>query len=191
MSAVQAENDTYTSEERVWYAVHTRYQHESQVERLVGMKGFETFLPTFNSVHQWKDRKKQIMEALFPGYLFLANLGTRKLQVVTTPGVCSIVSVAGSPAPIPGEEIESIRLAVASPYRVERHSYLREGDSVCVQHGPLAGVKGIFVRQGKSARLVLTIEMLGRAAAVEIDESYITPLSNVKATNELYRTVSV
>jgi transcription antitermination factor NusG len=177
-------------EERFWCAIHTRYQHEAQVDRLLGMKGFETFLPTFRSVRQWKDRKKQIMEALFPGYLFIANLGTQKLQVVTTPGVCSIVSVAGFPAPIPDREIESIRRAVASSYPMEPHCYLKEGDCVSVQHGPLAGVEGFFVRKGKSARLVLTIEMLGRAAAVEIDESFVAPIPRRESTNELLKTVS-
>jgi transcriptional antiterminator RfaH len=178
--------DSRLGQEQVWHAVHTRYQQEMQVDRLLKMKGFDTFLPMFGTVHQWKDRKKEIMEALFPGYLFLANIGEQKLPILTTPGVCSIVSVAGLPAAIPNNEIESIRRALASPYRVERHPYLHEGDCVVVQEGPLAGVRGIFVRKGKAARLVLSVEMLGRAAAVEIDDSFIAPLTPKQPSNQLH-----
>jgi transcriptional antiterminator RfaH len=183
-----SESTLQQAEAQVWCAVHTRYQQEVQVERLLKMKGFGTFLPMFSSMHQWKDRKKEIMEALFPGYLFLVNIGEHKLPVLTTPGVCSIVSIAGVPAAIPDAEIESIRRALASPYRVERHPYLNEGDSVEVQVGPLAGVRGIFVRKGKAARLVLSVEMLGRAAAVEIDERFIVPLTRKQPANQPYGT---
>jgi transcription antitermination factor NusG len=182
--------DGSLEQEPVWCAVHTRYQQEMQVDRQLRAKGFDTFLPMFSSVHQWKDRKKEVMEALFPGYLFLANISEEKLPILTTPGVCSIVSIAGSPAGIPNTEIESIRRALASPYPVERHPYLLEGDWVLVQVGPLAGVRGIFVRKGKAARLVLSVEMLGRAAAVEIDERFIVPLTRKQPSNQLYETSS-
>jgi len=109
------------------------------------------------------------LQALFPGYLFVTEVEDRRLQVVETPGVCGIVSVAGVPAPIPSAEIEAIRRAVASPYRVEAHDYLSAGDHVCVVDGPLAGVPGILVRTEKSTKLVLSVELLGRSVAVEID----------------------
>jgi len=154
-----------------WSALHTRYQHESKVEALLTAKGFETFLPTYESIRQWKDRKKRISEALFPGYLFIADVSRRRLQVMTTPGVCAIVCVAGTPATIPGHEIEAIRRCVSDPVKVAPHPYLRGGDLVEVQSGPLAGVAGILVRMKDSCRLVVSVEILGRAAAVEIDAS--------------------
>jgi transcription antitermination factor NusG len=163
--------------ERKWCAVHTRYQSEQQVDASLRTKGLQTFLPTFVNTHEWKDRKKRISEALFPGYLFVADVGEQRLQVVSTPGVCSIVSVAGIPAIIPNDEIEAIRRAMESPYNVEPHPYLKEGDHVQVVHGPLAGVNGILVREGSTARLVLLVEMLGRAAAVEIDRNCVGPVT--------------
>lgn len=154
-----------------WSALHTHYQHERKVEALLSAKGFETFLPAYESVRRWKDRTKRICEALFPGYLFVADVSERRLQVVTTPGVCAIVCVAGAPATIPVHEIEAIRKCVSDPAKVAPHPYLREGDSVQVQSGPLAGVAGILVRMKDSFRLVVSVEILGRAAAVEIDAS--------------------
>ena len=162
--------------EKQWCALHTRHQHENLVDSVLRMKGFDTFYPTSNRIHVWKDRKKRISEALFPGYLFVSDIGAHRLEVVSTPGVCSIVSIAGVPAKIPNDEIESIRRAVSSPYPVEPHAYLKEGDFVRVAHGPLKGVKGILVRKGNSTRLVFAVQMLGRAAAVEIDSAFVEPL---------------
>jgi len=159
-----------------WCAVHTRYQHEHLVNDLLTTKGFETFFPTFERVHAWKDRRKTISHALFPGYLFLANIGQSRLQIVSTPGVCGVVSVAGVPATIPDCEIAAIRRAVSSPYTVSPHPYLKKGDCVQVCQGPLTGIRGILVRTERLSRLVLTIELLGRAVAVEIEGSCVEPV---------------
>jgi len=159
-----------------WCAVHTRYQHEQLVNDLLAAKGFETFFPTFEKVHAWKDRKKTISHALFPGYLFLANMGDGRLQIVSTPGVCRVVSIGGVPATVPNDEIEAIRRAVSSQYAVSPHPYLKRGDSVRVCQGPLTGIRGILVRTEKLPRLVLTIELLGRAVAVEIESSSVEPV---------------
>jgi transcription antitermination factor NusG len=153
----------------VWCAVHTRYQHESSVHALLSLKGFETFLPTYKKLRRWKDRRKEIAAALFPGYVFVANAHNERLRVVSTPGVCALVSIAGTPAVISTQEIESIRRAIAGPYLIEPHEYLNEGDHVRITRGPLTGIEGILVRKKGSCRLVVSVEMLGRAAAMEID----------------------
>jgi transcriptional antiterminator NusG len=164
-------------EEKQWCAIHTRYQHEYLVNEVLQNKGFETFFPAFTAIHAWKDRKKEVQEALFPGYLFVNDVGDRRLKVVTTPGVCSIVCASGMPAIIPSQEIESIRLAVASPYTVESCACLQQGDKIRVQRGPLMGAEGILVRKGKSTRLIISVEMLGRAAAVEINSADVEPIT--------------
>lgn len=157
--------------DRIWCAVHTRYQHENLVQTLLSRGGFETFLPTYKKYHRWKDRKKEISHPLFPGYVFVADIQTDKLRVVSTPGVCAIVSVAGVPAVIPESEIAAIRRAIVNPFAVEPHCYLNNGDFVRIVDGPFEGMEGILVRKKGSTRLVVSVEMLGRAVAIEIDES--------------------
>jgi transcription antitermination factor NusG len=154
-----------------WYALHTRYQHEKLVAELLALKGFQTFLPTYRTTRQWKDRKKQLSLPLFPGYLFVEDVDEQKVQVLNTPGVCSIISVAGVPSVIASDEIASIRRAVDSVYAVEPHPFLNEGDVVRVKSGPLAGLEGILTGKKGAYRLVISIQMLGRSAAVEIDAS--------------------
>ena len=160
-----------------WSAVHTRHQHEKIAATILAIKGFETFLPTYNVIRQWKDRKKRISLPLFPGYLFVADVCERRPQVLSTPGVCAILSTEGAPAIIPSYEIEAIRRTVSSRYDIEPHPFMKQGDRVRVHSGPLAGVEGFLVRKKDAFRLVVSVEILGRAAAVEINSSSAERLS--------------
>jgi transcription antitermination factor NusG len=154
--------------ESPWYAIYTRHQHEKTVAQILTGKGFNTFLPLYATTHNWKDRTKALTLPLFPCYVFLKGGIERRLQIITTPGIYGLVSSAGQPAAIPDVEIEAIRRVVESGTRVEIHPFLKCGNWVRVKCGPLAGVEGILVRKKNISRLVLTVEILGTAAAIEV-----------------------
>jgi transcription antitermination factor NusG len=154
-----------------WYALYTRHQHEKAIAQILSAKGLEVFLPLYNATRRWKDRTVHLSLPLFPCYLFLRGMKERRLEVVTTPGIVSILSVNGEPAAIPESEIESVRKAVEWGNRVEPHPFLRCGDRVRVICGPLQGLEGILVRQKNLYRLVLSVEILERSAAVEVEVS--------------------
>jgi transcription antitermination factor NusG len=162
---------------REWWAVYTRHQHEKTVAENLSTNGLEIFLPLYTVVRQWKDRKKHISLPLFPCYVFLRGEPGRRVQVLSTPGVHTIVTIVGRPAPIPEVEIEAIRRAVESPLVVEPHPFLRRGDWVRIKSGPLAGIEGILIRRKSSYRLVLSAELLQKSIAVEIDAFSVEPLS--------------
>jgi transcription antitermination factor NusG len=151
-----------------WYALYTRHQHEKMVDQVLTNKGFSTFLPLYATSHNWKDRTKALSLPLFPCYVFLKGGIERRLQILTTPGIYGLVSSAGQPAPIPDIEIEAIRRVVESGARVEAHPYLKCGNWVRVKCGPLTGIEGILVRKKNISRLVLSVEILGTAAAIEV-----------------------
>lgn len=152
-----------------WHALYTRHQHEKVVAEFLSSFGFETFLPLYDVVHQWKDRKKHLSLALFPCYVFLRGGLDRRTRILSTPGVHAIVGVAGQPATIPAAEIEAIRKATNSTFRVEPHPFLQCGDRVRVRIGPLAGVEGILLRKKNICRLVLSATLLEKSVAVEVD----------------------
>lgn len=154
-----------------WCALYAKHQHERSVARILEGKGFEVFLPTYTDVRRWSDRSKHVTLPLFPGYVFFVDEVARRLQVLSIPGVHAIVSVGKNPAWIPAEQIEAIRRAVESPLRVSPHPFLKTGEMVRIKSGPLAGIEGIVSREKGVLRVVLTVEMLGRSAAVEIDAS--------------------
>jgi transcription antitermination factor NusG len=154
-----------------WCAIHTRHQHEKSVATSLCRQGFHVFLPTYNTLRRWSDRKKQITLPLFPGYVFLVDEKHRRLQVLSTPGVHTILTIGKVPAVIPSEEIAAIRRAVESQLRVEPHRFLKSGDAVRIKSGPLAGLEGVVSREKDVFRVVLSVELLGQSAAVEIDAS--------------------
>src|SRR5580658_1532938 len=107
-----------------WWALYTRHQHEKTVAEMLSAKGFEVFLPRYESVRQWKDRSKMLSMPLFPCYVFVRGGLNRRLQVVTTPGVHMILSRGEDVAIIPEAEIEAIRMSVEGPLQVEPHPFL-------------------------------------------------------------------
>jgi transcription antitermination factor NusG len=163
-----------------WWALYTRHQHEKAVAEMLTVKGFEVFLPLYDSTRRWKDRRKVLSLPLFPCYLFVRGGLDRRLQVVTTPGVHMILYRGDQVAVVPEEEIGAIQRAVAGPYRVEPHPFLKCGARVRVTQGALEGVEGILVRKKNSCRLVLSVGMLAQSVAVEVDAWDVEPIGAEK-----------
>ena len=155
--------------DRAWYALYTRHQHEKTVASLLSGKEFEVFLPLYPTVHRWKDRNKHLYLPLYPVYVFLHDRLDRKLQILMTPGVHSIVGTGGCPEAVPDFEIEAVKRVIESSLAVEPHPFLNSGDRVRVVCGPLEGIEGILLRKKNAFRLVLSVEMLRKSVAVEVD----------------------
>jgi len=153
-----------------WHALYTRYQHERLVQQILNEKGFETFLPLYQTRHRWKDRVKQIQVPLFPSYVFVRGGLDRRLDIISTTGFHSIVSEGERPGIITSDEIDTMRQLVETQLRVEPHPFLKVGDRVRVKSGPLAGLEGLLVRKKNQYRLVLSIELLQQSVAAEVDD---------------------
>lgn len=160
-----------------WWALYTRHQHEKSVSGILSAKGFEVFLPLYESVRRWKDRNKLLSLPLFPCYVFVRGGLERRLQVLTTPGVHMILYRGESVATIPEEEIQAIQRSLDGNLRVEPHPFLKCGDRVRVIRGSLEGVEGILVRKKSLCRLVLSVEMLAQSVAVEINAADVVPVT--------------
>jgi transcription antitermination factor NusG len=159
---------------RTWYAIHTRPRQEKLVDNALGGKGYETFLPLCKRRRRWSDRIKELEVPLLPGYLFCRlDLGERRLPVLTTPGVREIVGIAGTPVAVSCGEIEAVRAVVASGLAASPWPFLRIGHRVRIHGGALAGVEGILVASKKGHRLVITVELLQRSVAVDVDEAWV------------------
>ena len=167
--------------DHAWHVLYTRHQHEKAVAHILSNKEFEVFLPLYSTVHRWKDRDKQLWLPLFPCYVFLKGGLRRQLDILTTPGVHSVVSSAGRFADIPEEEINAVRQMVESGTRLEPHPFMKFGDRVRVKSGPLTGVEGILIRKKNQFRLVVSVEILGKSAATEIDASTVERVNSRNA----------
>lgn len=154
-----------------WHAIFTRHQHEKSVASSLSGKGHEVYLPLYLSARRWRDRTKHLWLPLFPGYVFIRDGMDRQFQIVTTPGVIHIVSWGGRPAVVPQQQLNTVRRIIGSCHPVEVWPYLECGDRVRVKAGPLMGLEGLLARKKGISRLVVSMQILGRSVAVEIDGS--------------------
>lgn len=152
-----------------WYAVYTKHQHEKKCADLLLRKSVEAYLPLYESVRRWQDRKKIVALPLFPSYIFVRSTLEMRLEILSTPGVFFIVGVAGRACPIPDQDVESMRTMTGSRAKIEPHPFLKSGETVRIFRGPLSGVQGILSRVNNKDRVVLCVEPLQRAVSVEVD----------------------
>ncbi len=173
-----------TATQSQWWALYTRHQHEHAVADVLTAKGFEVFLPLYESLRRWKDRTKLLYLPLFPCYVFVRGGLDRRLQVVTTPGVHMILYSGEKVATISESEIDAIQRTLQGDFRVEPFPFLKCGDRVRVIRGSLEGVEGLLVRKKSLCRLVLSVEMLAQSVAVEINAADVEPVTQRGAAAE-------
>jgi transcription antitermination factor NusG len=152
-----------------WFAVQVSPRHEAKVACLLGYKGYQHVLPTYRSRRTWSDRIKTIELPIFPGYVF-CKTEDRIVHglVLSTPGVIRVVGFNGRPYPISDQEIDAIRKAVLSPDAAPC-PYLKVGQRVRITNGPMAGVIGILAQVKNRHRLVISVELIMKSIAVDVD----------------------
>jgi transcription antitermination factor NusG len=156
------------SSESRWYALHVRCNQEWAVQEGLSCREISHFLPSYESVRQWKDRRVKLQLPLFPGYLFVRIPLRERLTVVTVPNVVSIVGQGNSPTPIPQEQIEWIQRGVAHGNAIP-HEWLEVGQRVMIMQGALAGLEGILVSRRNSNRVVIALGSIAQSFAVVVD----------------------
>ena len=162
-----------------WYALQVWTRKESSVAAELRVKGIECFLPLYTSMRQWSDRVKQLDLPLFPGYLFCRFDLQDRRPLVTTSGVLQILGVGRSPAPLDDIEIHALQLATAPEFRRQPWPYLTAGTRVKVIHGNLSGLEGILINFKGNHRVVLSVTLLQRSVALEVDLSWVMPLEEI------------
>ncbi len=152
-----------------WYALQLRSRWESSTAALLSCKGYQTFLPTYKNAKRGSARSKEVQGPLFPGYLFCRFNVCDRLPVLITPGVISVVGTGRVPIPVEESEIEAIQRMVSTGMHVEPCLYLELGQRVRIEDGALSGVEGVLTSFKGTRRIVVSISLLRRSVALEID----------------------
>jgi transcription antitermination factor NusG len=159
-----------------WYALRVKSRFEGTVAAHVRGRQHESFLPLFKSRRRWSDRIQELDLPLFPGYVFCKLDPLDRLPILSIPGVVDIVGMRRVPLAIDEAEIAALQTAVKSGLPTRPWQFLQIGQRVRIQCGPLCGIEGIMLGYRGGSRLVLSLTLLQRSVAVQVDESSVGPL---------------
>jgi transcription antitermination factor NusG len=159
-----------------WFALQVRSRRESIIAAQLFEQGYECFLPLYKSVRRWSDRMKELEQPLFPGYLFSRFDYLNCRSLLMTPGVQQVLGNGGSPIPVDERELQSIRQALSSGLPNQPWPYLQVGERVRVNYGSLNNLEGFLINFKGSHRVVLSVTLLQRSVAMEIDLAWVTPV---------------
>jgi transcription antitermination factor NusG len=164
----------------LWYALRVKPRFEKLVHTHLEQKGYEAFLPSYVSRNRWSDRIKDIRLPLFSGYTFCRFNVNDRLPILVTPGVQFIVGLGRTPIAVDETEIETLRHAVNSGQPLRPWPYIKVGQRVEIERGPLQGLSGIVLRVKNVDRLIISVSLLMRSVAVEIDQELVHPITRAK-----------
>lgn len=159
-----------------WYALQLRTRWESSTAELLAGKGYQTFLPTYKTLKRVRGKSCEASSPLFPGYVFCRFDAHRRLPVLLTPGVIAVVGRGRIPVPVEDSEIDAIQKVVSTGLQAEPWPYLEVGQLVRIDNGALCGVQGILIGFKGARRIVVSVSLLRRSVALEIDRSVVTAI---------------
>lgn len=164
-----------------WFAIWTHSHCEQLVHDQLASRGFRVFLPKTSEWSRRGGARRLLSRPMFTGYLFV-NHAIDKRSYIEIVGTRGLVRILGERwdrlAPIPDEEIDAIQQLASSDFASKPYPFLREGQRARITEGPLAGLEGLFVRSRRNRRLlVLSVELLHRSVAVEVDDTAVEPVS--------------
>ena len=161
---------------RLWFAVRVKSNFERTTVAVLNGKGYATYLPTYRQPRRWSDRTNITELPLFPGYVFAQFDVDRRLPILTTPGVVHIVPPRQVPVAVDAAELDSVRMLVNSGLPMGPHPFLRVGQRVAIRRGSMTGLEGILVQVKGTFRLVVSVTLMQRSVAVEIDREWVSPV---------------
>jgi transcription antitermination factor NusG len=160
-----------------WYALRVTSNFEKATAQALRGRGLEDFLPLYCRVQETPTGGSRKVEVpLFPGYVFGRFDISHRLPVLTIPGVLHIVGFGRTPAPVDTEELTAIRRVLGSGLHVEPWPFLKVSERVSIERGPLRGLEGVVLRLKGTCRLIVSVTLLQRSIAAEIDRESVRPL---------------
>jgi transcription antitermination factor NusG len=159
-----------------WFALQVRTRWENSTATLLSGKGYQTFLPTYKAKRLLRGKHTDVSAPLFPGYVFCNFDAQNRLPVLVTPGVVGVVGNRRVPLPVEDSEIEAIQSLISGGVPVEPWPYLEVGQKVRLEDSAWGGLEGILINFKGSRRLVLSVSLLRRSVALEVDRSMVCPV---------------
>jgi transcription antitermination factor NusG len=168
---------------KAWFALRVKSNFEKTTSQILLQKGYEAFLPTYHTRNRWSDRIKTVERPLFPGYLFCRFHHGDRLPILITPGVVGLVGLGKTPVPVPEAEIEAVDAIIRSGLPAMPWPFLRVGQRLVLERGPLRGVEGILQEIKSRYRFVVSVNLLQRSVAAEVESDWVRPVGPRRGCN--------
>src|SRR5580765_184332 len=160
----------------LWYAGYTASRHEKRVAEHFAQRGVEHFLPLYETIHRWNNGRHRVHLPLFPGYIFVRIALKDRLRVIEVPGFVRLVGFNSLPCPLPEVDINRMKEALNKGVLAEPYPYLTVGTRVEIRNGPMQGMTGILLRRQNKCRVVISVDLIMRSMAVEVEASDVVPI---------------
>ena len=167
--------DTLHSE-MFWYAGYTASRHEKRVAEHFAQRGVEHFLPLYETIHRWNNGRHRVQLPLFPSYIFVRIALRDRLRVIEVPGFVRLVGFNSLPYPLPEADINRMKEALKKGVLAEPYPYLTAGTRVEIRNGPMQGMTGILLRRQNKCRVVISVDLIMRSMAVEVEAGDVVPV---------------
>jgi transcription antitermination factor NusG len=162
--------------ETLWYAGYTSSRHEKRVAEHFAQRGIEHFLPLYETIHRWNNGRHRVQLPLFPGYIFVRIALQDRLRVIEVPGFVRLVGFNSLPCPLPETDINRMKEALTKGVLAEPYPYLTVGTRVEIRNGPMQGMTGILLRRQNKCRVVISVDLIMRSMAVEVEARDVVPV---------------
>jgi transcription antitermination factor NusG len=159
-----------------WFAIQVRPRYEKQIAQSIESKNIHTFLPLYAARHRWSDRTKEVHLPLFDGYVFCQLDPRDRMPILVTPGVLHFVGIGKTPVAVESSEIVAIQRLVQFGSVIRPWPFLKNGDRVRVDDGPLRNTEGILLSGSDGDVVVVSVTLLQRSVAVKVDRAWLTPI---------------
>ena len=160
-----------------WYALRVKERHEPSIACSLQNRGYVEFVPLYTCTRKWSDRVRKLELPLFPGYVFCRFDFNDRRPIVTIPGVMGVVGMGKLPHPVEEHEIATLQAVAKSGLLMQPWPFLKLGEHVTIQDGPLRNAEGVVVKLGDGPRLVVSVSLLQRSIAVRLERSWIRPMA--------------
>ncbi|MBU0677870.1 MAG: hypothetical protein KJ626_07105 [Verrucomicrobia bacterium] len=152
-----------------WVVIHARPRCEKKIVRYCEDRGLGVYLPLVEKEHRYGGRIRRFSSPLFKGYVFCAASADERMRLGQNSYVANLLTVLDQAQLV--SQLRQVRSALASGNRIEVMPYLKIGNQVRVTGGPMKGLEGVVARMKGEARVILNVDMIQQAVAVEVDFS--------------------
>ena len=157
-----------------WYCLHTRPRREKKVAQTCQWEGLRYYLPLRKSIKHYGHRQREHSVPYFPSYLFCTATPQQRYELICGGDIVNAIRAYDQEGLL--RDLREIDKALRVSAELETFPYLKRGQRVRIAHGPFRGIEGLVSQRRGEFRVVLNVNFIQRALAIELDAEDVDPV---------------